>query len=203
MNVSNNTDRIAEGLLWSTVIVSHRSIGMLSHSQFMLGQERWPVAQAITSQSWPLPITSQGHVKQPGIWEGQSSQNDWNLLMGQDSRGYLHSNWNPFPLRCVFLVKEQNMVNSRLPGWIKTRPVMLKITRKLFFYKQKKSLRKKSMFQRLQGTNRRVKPARSLLELNHARKYWGHHFYCVLQLQKRERKAATYTLIFKRTFRKR
>lgn len=42
---------------------------------------------------------------------------------------------------------------------------------------KKKSLRKKSMFQRLQGTNRRVKPTGSLLELSHAKEILGHHCY--------------------------
>lgn len=42
MNVSNGMDMIAEGFLWSTVIMSHRSTGMLSQSWFTLSdrQER-------------------------------------------------------------------------------------------------------------------------------------------------------------------
>lgn len=125
MNVSNGMDMIAEGFLWSTVIMSHRSTGMLSQSWFTLPdrQERWTVAQVITRRFRPFPITSQEHVKQSGIWEGQSSRNDWNSLMGlvrqTDFRRYLHSNWNLFSLiGFVFQSKEQTWWGELQTTWM-------------------------------------------------------------------------------------
>lgn len=87
------------------VMVSHRSIGMLSQSAHAVGQNRWPGAHAITTQSWPFLITSKRH-----------HQTVWQRI-------------------CSFFSKLRNksVEKPRLPGWIKTWPVMLKINTKQFF----------------------------------------------------------------------
>lgn len=56
---------------------------------------------------WPFPITSQEHLKQFGIWEGQSSRK-WLEFVNGAGEADLHSNWKPFPLLgFVFQAKEQ------------------------------------------------------------------------------------------------
>lgn len=105
----------AEGFLWSVVTISHRSIGMLSHSVRAVGQERWPAAHAITTQSWPFLITSQRH-----------RQTVWQRVFSFFSK-----------------LRNKSVAEPRLPGWIKTWPVMLKINRKQFFSISKKKFKNK------------------------------------------------------------
>lgn len=144
-------DMTAEGVLWSPVIVSHRSTGRLSDREMTN-------AQAIRSHIRLFLITCQAHVKQAGIWEWQSSRNDWNSLIGlmrwTDLREYLHSNWNMFYSLGLFS-KAKNKFgeeDSRLPGCIKKLTCNAKNKQETFFpHSGKKKLRKKSMFQRLKS----------------------------------------------------
>lgn len=128
MNDSSGTDIRAEGFLGSVVTISHRSAGMLSQLVHVVGQERWPAAQAITTQSWPFLTTSQ-------------SQTVWQSVFSRFSK-----------LRNKFVEE------FRLPGSIKTWPMMLKISRKpFFFHKWKKKLKKEKRVLEVTGHQQKSK----------------------------------------------
>lgn len=80
MNVSKGANIIAAGFLWSTVTISHRSTGMLPRSQLTLldrrGDQQLTQSQPNPDHFQPLPRDKSG------IWDRQSSRNDWNLLAG-------------------------------------------------------------------------------------------------------------------------
>lgn len=158
---------IAEGLLWSTVvIISHRSTGMLSQSQLMLLDRRddWQLeqSQAILTISDHFPGTRQaiwnlGRVMLKKLLEFVNG-----LMKQTGFRGYLPSSWKPFPLvGFVFQAKEQIRWGGLQTTWTNQNLTCnAKNKQETFFPQSRKKLKKEKHVSEATGYKQKSKTNR-------------------------------------------